>query len=58
MTLEFYRSALKNWFTNDYRVQSVNRIRVWQDGPSLYYSADLTFENFDESTTVAGSLRN
>ncbi|MHC4649161.1 MAG: hypothetical protein ACYTBJ_27225, partial [Planctomycetota bacterium] len=44
VTLEFYRSALKNWFTNDYRVKSV--------------SADLTFENFDESTTVAGSLRN
>jgi hypothetical protein len=57
-TLEYYRSALKNWFTNDYRVQSVQRIRVWQDGAALYYSAELTFENFDTSTTVAGSLRN
>ena len=57
-TLEYYRSALKNWFTNDHRVQSVQRIRVWQDGGALYYSAALTFENFDTSMTVAGSLRN
>jgi len=55
--LTLWRGILNRWLVSDYRVESVDKLSLWYESQTLWFSVAVKFKDVGESLTISSAVR-